>query len=104
MRNVADPIVRYGNRRRIKGAGAVAEHERHAVADVGVRGGCAVAPERDRVSVQAGPRLGPSVVDVSAATERPPGRCTRVGQRRRRYSRPLLVIANWPVKLLCFCW
>jgi hypothetical protein len=80
MRNVADPIVRYGDRRRIKGAGAVAEHERHAVADVGVRGGCAVAPERDRVSVQAGPRLGPSVVDVSAATERPPGL-----QRRLHY-------------------
>ena len=33
------------------GARAVAQHDRHAVADAGVRGVGAVAPERDRVAV-----------------------------------------------------
>ena len=36
----------------------VAEHDRHAVADVSVRGVSALAPERDRVAVQRGQRPG----------------------------------------------
>ena len=40
------------------GAGPVAEHDRHAVADLGVRRVGAVAPERDRVAVQRGQRAG----------------------------------------------
>ena len=47
------------------GAGAVAEHDRHAVADAGVRGVGAVAPERDRVAVHA---LAPAAhADVEAS-------------------------------------
>ena len=97
------------------GARAVAQHDRHAVADAGVRGVGAVAPERDGVAVQGaqGPRDHPGVeaaalpsgedlggegvIGAEARAERGgrqrdrrtySGRGARVGQHGGREARP----------------
>jgi hypothetical protein len=97
------------------GACAVAQHDRHAVADAGVRGLGAVASERDRVAVQGaqGPRHhagveaaalpsgedlgGEGVIGAKARAERGgrqrdrrtySGHRARIGQRGGREARP----------------
>jgi hypothetical protein len=114
------------------GACAVAEHDAHAVADVGAGGISAVAPERDRVAVQRAERpgghAGVDTTGLSSGQDLGGDRVTGFAEAgaecgggeghggahpgRRAHARgsaaagtpgPVLVRASWPVRLAWRC-